>query len=123
MAELPRFPGDDRGFDRDLFGIGALGSRDRDAEHRVAHLQIVDPRSDGADHAGKIAPQDVRELQIAVAPDPHLVVGGIDACGMDIDDDIARAGDRVRRVAVAQHVRPAEPGQQHRFHGFLPGTC
>jgi len=30
---------------------------------------------------------------------------------------VARASDRVGRVAVAQHVCPAESGQQHRFHG------
>lgn len=43
VAQLLRFLGDDRGLDRQLFGIRALDPALRDAEHRVANREIVDP--------------------------------------------------------------------------------
>ena len=53
---------------------------------------------------------------IPAAAEPYLVVGGVDACRMDIDDDLARPRCRVGRLAEAQHLGTAMPGQQYRFH-------
>src|SRR6266513_701479 len=122
MAELCRFFRDERALDLDLLGIAALDPRIHDAEHRIADLQVVDTGAERADDAGEIAAEDVGELELArgivsAAAEPHLVVGGVDARGVDIDDDLARPRDRVRRVAVAQHLRPAMRRQQYRLHG------
>ena len=56
---------------------------------------------------------------IVGAAEAHLVVGGVDARGMDIDDDIARAGDRIGRVTVSQRIEPAMLDEQHRLHRAL----
>src|SRR5947207_6828800 len=122
MAELCRLLRDERGLDLDLLGVAALDPRIHDAEHRTAGLQVIDTGAERADDAGAIAAEDVGELELArgivgAAAEPHLVVGGVDARGVDIDDDLARPGDRIRRVAVAQHLRPAMRRQQYRLHG------
>src|SRR5207237_9677286 len=121
MAELCRLLRDERGLDLDLLGVAALDPRIHDAEHRIADLHVIDTGAERADDAGEIAAEDVGELELArgivsAAAEPHLVVGGVDARGVDIDDDLARPRDRVRRVAVAQHLRPAMRRQQYRLH-------
>ena len=125
-SSLSRLLGDDRGRDLDLLGIAALDPGIHDAEHRVADLEIGDA---GAERAltmpEKSRPENVWEFQVAgaaigAAAEPHLVVGGVDAGGMDIDHDLARARDRVRQVAVDEFVRPAVAGQIGGFHASLP---
>src|SRR5438874_4531580 len=122
MAELCRLLRDERGLDLDLLGVAALDPRIHDAEHRIADLQVVDTGAERADNAGEIAAGNVGEVELArgivgAAAEPHLVIGGVDARGVDIDDDLARPRDRIRGIAIAQHLRPAMRRQQYRLHG------
>ena len=64
MAEPVGLLGDDRGLDRDLFGVAALDPLVGDAEHRVADGKIGDAGAERADDAGEVAAQDIGELQV-----------------------------------------------------------
>src|SRR5262249_3899581 len=89
-------------------------------EHRIADLQVVDAGSHGADHARKVASQNMRELDAAgavgAASEPHFVIGGIDAGGVDVDDDLARPGRRVMDLGHVQYLRPAMFLEQYCLH-------
>ena len=62
----------------------------------------------------------MRELDttaaVGAAAEPHLVIGRIDAGGMDVDDDLARSGGRVGRLGQVQYLRSAMLLEQHRLH-------
>jgi hypothetical protein len=92
--------GDDRRLDRDLLGIGALLAGLANAEHGVAEAKILDAFADGADHAGKIAPQDIGKLRLLVVADTHLPIGTVDAGSEYIDHHLAWSGGRIREIAV-----------------------
>ena len=38
---------------------------------------------------------------------------------MDVDDDVARPGDRIGRIAVVERIEPAVLHEQHRLHRIL----
>jgi hypothetical protein len=121
MAELGRFLRNERRFDLHFLGVAALDPLIHDAEHRVADLHVIDAGTERADDAGKIAAEDIRKFELArgavsTAAEAHLVIGGVDARGMDIDDDLAGARDRVRRVAINELLRSAMLDQQYRLH-------
>jgi hypothetical protein len=118
MAKPVGLPGDDRRLDRQLLGIAALDPLISDPEDCVADPKIADPGAKGTDHAGKIAAQDMRKFEATAGAgaEPHLVVGGVDARRPDVDDDLARTRDRVRRIAIVQHLGSAVSGQQHCLH-------
>ena len=108
MAEAVGLLGDDRGLDGDLFRVRAFDALIADSEHRVTDGEVGDTRADCADHAREVAAQDMREAQIgAPASQPHFVIGRVDAGRMNVDHHLARPGGRVRRLSVAQHLRPA----------------
>ena len=46
----------------------------------------------------------------------HLPIGGIDARGVNIDNNLARSGDGIRRVAVLQHLGSAVFVEIRCFH-------
>ncbi len=121
MAEPVRLSGDDRGLDRELFGIAAFDPLIGNPEHRVSDLEVRHARPDCTDHPGKVAPENMRQFEVAVpAPaEPDLVIGGVDAGRVYIDDDFAQPGNRVRRLAQPQHLRSAMRREQHRLHRFL----
>ena len=88
-------------------------------------LKSVTPAPSAADHAREIAAENVREFQVAgaaigAAAEPHLVIGGVDAGGVDIDHDLAGPGHRVRQIAVDEFIDPAMAGQIGRFHILFP---
>src|SRR5262249_41734888 len=121
VIQIVRLPGDDRGGDLDLLRVTALDAGIHDPEYRVADFEVGNAEAERGDHAREVAAEDVGEFQIAgaaigAAAEPHLVVRGIDAGGMDIDDDLARSSDRSRRISIDELLRPAMAGQQHRFH-------
>ncbi len=108
--------GDDGSRDRDLLGIGPFLARLANTEDSVANLEILDAFADGADHAGKIPPQDQWKLPLLVLARAHLPVGGVDAGGDHVHDHLARPGDGIRQIAVLHHVQPAELVDVNRFH-------
>ena len=85
-------------------------------------FEIGDARPDHADDAREVATHNVRELVKLVSSiaAPHLGIGAVDAGRVNIDHHFAGSGFRVRRLAVAHHLRPAVVRQQHRFHGRPP---
>src|SRR5262249_56452813 len=74
---------------------------------------------DGADHAGKIAPQEIGKLRLLVVADAHLPVGAVDAGSDDIDHHLAWSGGRVGKVAVLQDLGPAVSFNESCFHLVL----
>ena len=116
VRQAIRLARDDRGLDRKFFRVGAFLPGVEDTKHRVSDGKIRDTLAKRGDHAGKIAAQDVGEFEIAVAAKADFVVGCVDAGGVHVDHDLARAGGRVGCLAEAQHLWPAMAGQQHRFH-------
>src|SRR5262249_28843543 len=111
-----RLLGDDRRLDRDLLGIGAFLPGLANAEDGVAEAKILNARADGADHAGKIAPQDIGKLRLLVVANAHLPIGTVDAGSDDIDHHLAWRGDRVGKVAVLQDLGPAVSFNESCFH-------
>src|SRR4029077_20911297 len=92
-----------------------------DPEDRIADGEIVDPWAERADDAGEVAPENMRKFQVvAGAAQPDLVIGGVDAGGVDVDHDLARSRGRVPHLAELQHLRTAMLCQQYRLHGLLP---
>jgi len=67
-----------------------------------------DARSDHADDARKVPAKDMRELSKPElpSPKPHLVIGYVDAGRVDVNYHFPKASRRVRRIAVAHHLRP-----------------
>ena len=120
MRERRRLPGDDRRADRDLLAIGSIAASLQHTEHFIADLEVRDTRADRADHAGEVAPQHQRELGIVVFAGGDLSVGGIDARGVGIDDDLARPGGRIGQIAIGQDLRSAEFLDIGSFHGLVP---
>src|SRR5262249_4417357 len=111
-----RLLGDDRRLDRDLLGIGALLPGLANAEHGVAEAQILNARADGADHAGKIAPQDIGKFRLLVVADAHLPIGAVDAGSDDIDHHLAGSGGRVGKGTGLQDIGPAGSFNESCFH-------
>src|SRR5574341_835999 len=73
-----------------------------DPEHRVTDGAVSDARADRADHARKVAAQDIGEPKMrATASQPHFVIGRVDTGGVNIDYHLARPGSRGQRLAVA----------------------
>src|SRR5204862_1483590 len=107
--------------DLDLLGVAALNPLIHDPEHRIADTKIGDARPKRADHTGKIAAEDIGKRQCRViAAEPDLVIGRVDAGGVDIDDDLAGTRHRVRQIAILELVDTAMPGQIRRFHVSPP---
>src|SRR5262249_61871028 len=102
-----RLLGDDRRLDRNLLGIGALLPSLANAEHGVADPQVLDTFADGADHAGKIAAQDIGKFRLLVVANAHLPVGAVDAGRDDIDHNLSWRAGRVGKIAVLQDLGPA----------------
>jgi hypothetical protein len=47
--------------------------------------------------------------RLAQSTDAHLPISAVDAGGNHIDDHLTRPRDRIRQIAVLQHLRPALP--------------
>jgi hypothetical protein len=88
-------------------GADSFNVTGSNAEHLIADAKIRDAFADRADHAGKIPPQHIGELRLAIVADAHLPIGAVDAGGVDVDDHLARCGDRVGEIAILQDFRPA----------------
>src|SRR6516225_4950190 len=86
------------------------------AEHGVADPQVLDTFADGADHAGKIAPQDIGKFRLLVVADADLPIGAVDAGSDDIDHHLAWRGGRVEKVTVLQDLGPAVSFNESCFH-------
>src|SRR5439155_26499634 len=103
----------------------ALDALIADPEYRVADLQIRDARPDRADHAREVAAENVGKLDaaaVSAAAEPDLVIGCVDARRMDIDDDLARPGGRIRHLGQAQHLGPAMLLEYYCLHASLPSA-
>ena len=109
--------GDDRGLDRNFFGVGALLADVEDAEHRVADFQIADTGAGRGYRSGEIASENEGKRRLRVFAGPYLPVGGIDARRDHVDDDFTRPRNRVRHVAVLQNLGAAKFFNVDRFHG------
>src|SRR5262249_7125452 len=114
-----RLLSDDRGFDRDLLGIGALLAGLADTEHGIPDPKVLDAFADGADHPGKIAPQDIGKLRLLVVAHAHLPISAVDAASNNIDPHLAGSGGRVGEIAVLQARRPAVSFNESCFHLVL----
>src|SRR5215471_5014433 len=124
MAEPVRFLGDDCRLDSDLLCVGALDPLVAYSEYRIARSQIRDSGADCANHAREVTPQNMRELDaaaaaIGAATEPHLVIRRIDARRMNVDDDLARPGDRIRHLDQVQYLRSAMLLEHDRLHAFF----
>ena len=108
---------DDGGADSDLLAVGSVAARLQHAEHLVADLEVLHARTDGAHHAGEIAAQDHGERGLLVVAGRHLRIGAVDARGHGVDDDLARPGDRIGKIAVLQDFRSAEFLDVSSLHG------
>ena len=82
---------------------------------------MPDARSKSAStRAGKIAPQDQgKRRRFPIVIGAHLPIRAVDAGGKGIDDDLARAGGRIRKVAVLQDLGSSELFDVNSLHGFL----
>ena len=89
------------------------------AEHGVPETKILNAFADGADHAGKIAPQDIGKLRLLVVADAHLPIGAVDAGSEYIDHHLARSGGRIREIAIFQDLGPAVSFNESCFHPVL----
>src|SRR5258706_143518 len=85
--------------------VSDIAARFQHAKHFVANSQISDARAECADHTGEIAPQDHGKARLGVFAGAHLPVGAVDACGKGIDDDLARPGRWIGKIAVLQDLR------------------
>ncbi len=119
MRQGGRFLCDNGTADGDLFGIGPIAARFQHAKHFVADSQIPDAGAHRADHAGEIAPQDHGKARLGVFAGAHLPVGAVDACGKGIDDDLARPGRWIGKIAVLQDLRSAKLLDVSSLHGVL----
>ena len=117
MRHPGRLLGHDGRADGDLLAVGAVAAGLQHAEHLVADLEVLHTGADGADHAGEITPQDHREGRLLVVAGRHLGIGAVDARGHGVDHDLARAGDRIGKIAVFQDLRSAEFLDVSSFHG------
>ena len=120
MGQGVRLLRDDCGLDCDFLGVSTLLARLANAEHGVPNLEVGDPLADGADHAGKIAPEDQWKLRLLILAGAHLPIGGIDAGGMHIDDDLARPRDGIRQLAILQLARSAISLNKRSLHWSVP---
>src|SRR5262249_14549868 len=68
------------------------------------------------DHAGKITPQDIGKLHLAVVAGARFPIGCVDAGREDIDHDFAGSRHRIGEIAVLQHFRSAVLIDESRFH-------
>ena len=103
--------------DRDLFGVSPFPAKFQNTKHFIADAQIGHSCADRADYAGEIASEDQRKwCGLAVVIGAHLPVRPVDARREHIDDDLARAGRWVRKIAVFDHLRSAKLVYVSCFH-------
>ena len=100
--------GNERGLDGNPFGVGSFDTLISDPEHRVADSEISHAGTYSADDAREITAQDMRKLDaIAASAQTHLVISSVEACGVDVDEDLARPRGWIRRLTTPQHLRSA----------------
>ncbi len=110
--------GDDRCLDRNLLGIGAFLADVANREHVVADTDI----GHALPRPPKRSPEKSRPRmwgKCASCPGfavTDFPVRAVDACGDDIDHDLARLGHGIRHVAEFQNVRPAVAVHGNGFH-------
>src|SRR5207253_11014548 len=108
VRQAPTLLRHDRSLNCDLFGIRALLSRLANAENGIANFEIRHRLADGADHAGKIAPQDQWKLRLRILAGTHLPIRGVHAGGMHIDYDLTRLSHRIGQISVFIELRIAK---------------
>ena len=116
-----RLPGEYRCCRRDLLAVRPLLIPWQHAEHRVTDLEVRDALTDSADQTGDVAAENVRERRHRAisAAGPDLPVRAVDAGGVNIDDHLARLGNRIWQLAIGQNLRPAVLLDVDCFHDRL----
>jgi hypothetical protein len=106
---------------RNLFGVGAFGGHFANRENRVAGTEVARALAHRRDHAREVAARNVRQRHFGrILARAHLPVGRVDACGVDIDQDFARSGNRVGKLPVLQHFRRTVATEEGGFHARNP---
>jgi hypothetical protein len=108
--------------DRDELRVSALARVRRRSEDLVAALEPRDQRSDLDDDTRDIEPEHHRHLvtnERAVKASPDLAIDRVDACGTDLDQDIARSDRRRGNVFDTEDIRPAVLADDGRSHATL----
>ena len=83
----------------------------------IALRESRDTRPDRLDDSSEILPRYVRQIRLArVEPRTDVGVDGIDADGLDADEDLARSGRRIGDVLELHHFGRAEFARDDRFH-------
>src|SRR5262245_25457596 len=116
MRKIARFLGDDRSLDGDLLRVSALLTSVAYAEDLIANRDIPDAFARRTDHPGKIAPWDQRKLRMLVFAEAYLPIRRVDARSDNIDDNLARTGRRIGKLAVLKHVRSTIAFNEGCFH-------
>jgi hypothetical protein len=121
MRELVGFAGDDCCLNRELLGISSLLANVADAEDRITDLEIGDTLAQRGDDAGEVPARYVWKVRYAgvIAPGAHLPVGAVDACRMNVHDNVAGACDGIGHVAVLQDLRTSGLHEQRGLHRCL----
>src|SRR6185312_8452980 len=86
-------------------------------EYLVADLQVGDIGAERTHRAGEVAAQDQREIRLLVIAGAHLPVGGIDAGGRDVDQDLTGPRRRIGQVAHLKDLGSTELLNEGSFHG------
>src|SRR5207244_3231642 len=91
------------------------------AEHRIARPEPGHPTAAGLHHPGQVQSEGERRLpEPAQQSRASLPVGGVDARGVDADEDLVGSGDRLVGLDDLQDLRTAEGPLTHRTHTTTP---
>jgi hypothetical protein len=84
----------------------------------VADREPLDALADGGHDSGRVGAEDAGEADVEVgAATPNLdVERAPDADRVDVDEDLAATGFRLRPVEVLEHLRTAELAHHHGLH-------
>src|SRR5690606_17778515 len=104
-------------------GVSAA-TGEREAEHRVTHLEPVDVLAQAENGSGCLHAQHAGKRTPAVEPVDQTraqkVVEGIDAGDVDLDQHLAATGDRVGTIEELLHLGPAMPAETPRLPHLPP---
>src|SRR5690606_3328583 len=98
----------------DPLGVPATGQQRR---HLVADGEAGHALADRGDDAGALQPRVRRGARWRrVVAGALQQVRAVDRAGVDVDQHLARAGDRVGNLRPGEHLRAAGPGDRHGVH-------
>ena len=104
-----------------LVGVGA--GQGAGGVDPVAHGHPLDPRPHGLHHAGGVVAGGVGQGRGGIGPGPHVGLIGVDADGVDLDQDLAGAHLGLRDFFQPQHFGLAEFVDTNGLHDLPLGKA